>query len=209
MGETGAGTLAGMPRISEAHREERRRHVLVCAWRCFARDGFHVTSMDDVIAETGMSASGVYRYISGKDELIEAAGLEAAAMFRTVFERLLAADEPPRPAELVAALAAELGRGPNSDLSRIAIQAWAEALRNPAVNTNARAFHLELRGQLGRLVRRWQESGELPPGADPDAIGLALATLLPGLLVAHHVLGGIPVDALVTGLRALAGSSST
>jgi AcrR family transcriptional regulator len=195
-----------MPRISEEYREERRRHVLVCAWRCFARDGFHVTSMDDVIAETGMSASGVYRYISGKDELIEAAGLEAAAMLRAVFERLLAADEPPRPAELVAVLAAELGSGPNSDLSRIAIQAWAEALRNPAVHTNARAFHAELRGRLGRLVGRWQESGELAPGADPDAIGLALATLLPGLLVAHHVLGGIPVDALVTGLRALAGN---
>ncbi|MDT8913447.1 TetR/AcrR family transcriptional regulator [Amycolatopsis sp. PS_44_ISF1] len=194
-----------MPKISEQHREERRRHVLVCAWRCFARDGFHVTSMDDVIAETGMSASGVYRYISGKDELIEAAGVESAAMFRSVFDRLLAAPEPPRPAELLRALTAELGRRPNSDLSRIAVQAWAEALRNPAVAANARAFHAELRGRLGGLARRWQALGQLPPAADPDVVGLALATLLPGLLVAQHVLGGIAVDSLVAGLRGWAG----
>ncbi|HEX3781251.1 MAG TPA: TetR family transcriptional regulator, partial [Pseudonocardiaceae bacterium] len=35
----------------------RRRQILTCAWTCFSRNGFHATSMDDIIAATGMSAS--------------------------------------------------------------------------------------------------------------------------------------------------------
>jgi hypothetical protein len=50
-----------MPRVSDKTREQRRQHILTSAWRCFSRDGFHATSIEDVIAATGMSSSAVYR----------------------------------------------------------------------------------------------------------------------------------------------------
>ena len=71
-----------MPRLSEQRREERRRHILTSAWGCFSRNGFHATSMDDVIAATGMSSSAVYRYFRSKDELIAAAADEGLALVR-------------------------------------------------------------------------------------------------------------------------------
>ncbi|HEY9407971.1 MAG TPA: helix-turn-helix domain-containing protein, partial [Jiangellaceae bacterium] len=51
-----------MPRVSEAHLAARRDQILQAAWTCFARDGFHATSMQDVFAEAGLSAGAVYRY---------------------------------------------------------------------------------------------------------------------------------------------------
>jgi AcrR family transcriptional regulator len=61
-----------MPRLSDTTRAQRRQHILTSAWRCFSRDGFHVTSMDQVIAETGMSSSAVYRYFRSKEQIIRA-----------------------------------------------------------------------------------------------------------------------------------------
>ena len=57
-----------MPRLSEQTRAQRRQHILSSAWMCFSRDGFHATSMDQVIAQTGMSSSAVYRYFGSKEE---------------------------------------------------------------------------------------------------------------------------------------------
>jgi AcrR family transcriptional regulator len=61
-----------MPRVSDETREQRRQHILTSAWRCFSRDGFHATSIEDVIAATGMSSSAVYRYFRSKEEIVRA-----------------------------------------------------------------------------------------------------------------------------------------
>jgi AcrR family transcriptional regulator len=196
-----------MPRLSTELREQRRRHVLVSAWGCFTRDGFHATSMDDIIAATGMSSSAVYRYVSGKDELVEAATEEALKLLRDLFARLLATDPLPTPAETVAALVGDLsGRAaPDGyDLSKIAIHGWAEALRRPEVEASTRKFYGEVRTNLGVLARRWQAAGTLPSGVNPDHVAATLQTLMPGLIVNRHLAGQIPADDLLAGLTALA-----
>ena len=38
----------------------------------FARDGFHQTSMADILRQSGLSAGAVYSYFSGKEEIIAA-----------------------------------------------------------------------------------------------------------------------------------------
>ncbi|MFE2985808.1 TetR/AcrR family transcriptional regulator [Streptomyces sp. NPDC059262] len=88
-----------MPRLSEERREERRRHTLFSAWSCFSRTGFHATSMDDVIAATGVSSSAVHRYFCSKDQLIDAAADEALTLVRDVFGRLLERRPTPSPSE--------------------------------------------------------------------------------------------------------------
>src|ERR1700761_4195826 len=109
----------------------RRRQILTCAWTCFSRNGFHATSMDDIIAATGMSTSGVYRYFSGKDELIDAAGEESMAVFRALFDRRRATEPVPDIATTITTLAGPVGAEAEYDLSRVAILAWSEALHQP------------------------------------------------------------------------------
>lgn len=72
-----------MARVSQEHLDARRRQILDGAARCFARDGFHATSMQDVLKEVGLSAGAVYRYFTGKEDLIAAiAGRRSAGSGR-------------------------------------------------------------------------------------------------------------------------------
>src|ERR1700716_2872586 len=123
-----------MPRLSEKTRAQRRQHILTSAWSCFSRDGFHATSMDDVIAATGMSSSAVYRYFRGKDEIIDATADEGLPKGRGPLARLPGRRPCPAPGETLALLVSELDSrttNPDYDMTRIAVQTWAEALRDP------------------------------------------------------------------------------
>jgi TetR/AcrR family transcriptional regulator, transcriptional repressor of aconitase len=78
-----------MPSVSQEHLDARRRQILDAARRCFVRNGFHATSMQDVLAEANLSAGAVYRYFRGKDEIIAAiAGEALAEMIRGEVPRL-------------------------------------------------------------------------------------------------------------------------
>ena len=59
-----------MPKISDEQRAARREHILAAARRCFLRQGFHETSMQDLFAEAGLSSGSVYLYFTSKDDVI-------------------------------------------------------------------------------------------------------------------------------------------
>src|SRR3954464_11109027 len=45
---------------------DRRSEILSAAQTCFARPGFHQTSMQEICAEAGMSPGNLYRYFRSK-----------------------------------------------------------------------------------------------------------------------------------------------
>ncbi len=61
-----------MPKVTEEHVEARRRQILSAALCCFAREGFHRTTMQDIFGESDLIPGAVYSYFKGKDELIAA-----------------------------------------------------------------------------------------------------------------------------------------
>jgi AcrR family transcriptional regulator len=196
-----------MPRLSEARRAERRRHILTSARGCFSRNGFHATSMDDIIAATGMSSSAVYRYFRSKDELVAAAADEAHVLVRDLFDKLLEQRPAPSPAEVITGMV-EAARSPTShpdyDLTRIVIQTWGEALRNPSLEERTRSFYLSMHGQLVELCRRWRAEGRVSAEADDRAIATVLVSLMPGLLVGRHLIADVTAEELIGGLSSLA-----
>lgn len=196
-----------MPRISEELRAERRRHVLTSAWSCFARDGFHVTSMDQIIAATGMSSSAVYRYFRSKDELIDATAGEALELIGSLFGNLLAADPPPTPDRTLQALVADLrsrGRQEDYDISQLAMQAWTEALRRPHLHELVNAYYRSTQANFAELARRWRAAGYIAPDADIDAVAALLTTLMPGLIVLEHLGDGSSAGRLIAGIGGIA-----
>ena len=58
-----------MPKISAAHEQHRREQILAAAMACFARQGYHATSMDDVVRECGLSVGAIYTYFPSKEEI--------------------------------------------------------------------------------------------------------------------------------------------
>ncbi|WP_327146018.1 TetR/AcrR family transcriptional regulator [Nocardia sp. NBC_01327] len=200
-----------MPRISEELWAERRRHVLISAWGCFARDGFHAASMDQIIGATGLSSSAVYRYFRSKDELIDATAEEALVLIGSLFDRLLAAEPIPTPDETVAVLVEDLhsrGEQEGYDLSQLAMQAWTEALRRPHLHELVNAYYRSTRANFAELARRWQAAGYLAPDADIDAVAALLTTLMPGLIVLEHLGDGSSAQQLIAGISGFASASS-
>jgi AcrR family transcriptional regulator len=162
--------------------------------------------MDDVIASTGMSSSAVYRYFRSKDEIIEATADEGFSRVRDIFARILATEPTPDPTQTLATIVGELESrtaNPEYDMTRIALQTWAESVRNPSVRDRGRTLYGEALDHLTELTSRWCRDGHLPPDAEPRTLAAALFTLMHGLIVMHHLVADLPADELGRGLATL------
>src|SRR5215831_8857126 len=58
-----------MPKIAEAARAARRDQIAGAALACFARAGYHATTMADVAAQAGVSKGTPYLYFASKEAL--------------------------------------------------------------------------------------------------------------------------------------------
>jgi AcrR family transcriptional regulator len=198
----------GVPRVSAEHLAARRRQILDAARRCFLRNGFHSTSMQDVIAEAGLSVGAVYRYFRSKNEIIAAIAEEYAEHVKQIFGGLSDPDGPglnevmSRAVELI-----EENVGPDG-MMRLAVQVWAEAMRDPAVHEVAGRIYGIMRGNFEALARHAVGAGELPPGTDPEAVGAALFSLILGYALQRMLTGRPDPDTYRTGLRSLLGELS-
>jgi len=54
---------------------ERRAQIIEAALACFTRKGYNNTTMDDIVAESGLSKGSLYWYFESKDDLFVAAML--------------------------------------------------------------------------------------------------------------------------------------
>ena len=197
-------------RRGAALRQERRDQVLSAAMRCFEAEGFHRTSMADVVAASGMSAGSVYRYYASKSDLIRAcidavtAGADAALRPPDDGD---GAPLPPPAQALAQVLEQTLAVGDRYgvDVGRIALNAWAEALRDPALRAETRGQYTKVRDLLTRSVAAWRDAGHLPPGTDAEAVGRVLFSALPGYVVQQQLLGDVPLSQYAAGLAAMLG----
>jgi AcrR family transcriptional regulator len=52
-------------RITAARASAQRERILDAALTCFAREGFHAATMQDIVAESGLSPGAIYGYFKG------------------------------------------------------------------------------------------------------------------------------------------------
>jgi AcrR family transcriptional regulator len=193
-----------MPRVSEAHLAARRQQILDAAARCFIRSGFHATTMQDVIAEAGLSVGAFYRYFRSKDELIQAiAGAAITEVTAAVDTIVLAEPVPPLAraiGDVLAIVEANSGQG---GFLRIGIQVWGEATHNAEMRGYVYEIYRQVRGRFETLARRARDAGQLPPDADPEHVGAALFGFIPGFALQWTVLGAVDRQTYAAGIAAL------
>jgi AcrR family transcriptional regulator len=193
-----------MPRVSEEHLTRRRRQIMDAAAHCFARKGFHETTMQDVFRESGLSAGAVYRYFKTKDDLVQAISAEVSGPVIAIIESALAQDPVPGADEIAGRLAAAVQELSGADgLAWVAPSAWALALHDPAVAGIVRGVWGRLRSGWIKAAQRMRDDGRLPPGTDVDAAGAALFSVGPGFLLQRLILGGPDAATFQRGLRHL------
>ena len=134
--------------------ELRRQQVMEAAADCFRASGFHSTSMHEVARKAGMSVGHIYRYFSGKEEIIEA--IVARDLERKLaFFRELEAESPVRAVELLLERIDE-GVTQAIDPCNAAMNAEiaAEAVRNPRVADLIGHVDAQSRQMLCDLIAR-------------------------------------------------------
>jgi AcrR family transcriptional regulator len=198
-----------MPRVSAEHLAARRQQILDAARRRFARDGFHATSMQQVIAEAGLSVGAVYRYFPSKSELIVAIAQQMAAGITANLETI--AGDPDR--SLTDVMHAAVGlieenTGPDGILPMV-VQVWAEAQRDRALAAMVSQLYGELVTVYERIAARAIARGELPADADAAAVGPALGALVVGYGVLRLMTGKVDLTSYRAGLRAILDSPAT
>ncbi|MEU4690531.1 TetR/AcrR family transcriptional regulator [Actinoplanes sp. NPDC023714] len=198
-----------MPRVSEQYRAHRRAEIVAASARLFASNGFHATSMADIIGESGLSAGAVYRYFASKEDLIVAVAETALGAADEVFGDLLADGATPSPQQalttVVTAIADRVLDNPEMgvDVSRIMVQVWAEALRSDRLAARVDEVYQRLRDYFAEIARRGQQAGNLPAGAHPEQVGATMLSLVQGYVLQRLLVSGTDTDGYLAGLTAL------
>jgi AcrR family transcriptional regulator len=195
-----------MPRVSTEHRERRRRQILDAAIHCMSEQGFHRTSMAEIIAESHLSAGAIYGYFKSKNAIIAAIAEEAVGHVRTAFDPYLEAPEPAPLSTVVEGVLDHLTRLKHTngiDLTRLALPVWSEALRDETVRAIVGDRYREIRGDLAAITARAQSAGYVDPEADPAQIAQVMYALLPGFIVQRLILGDVDPAVWRDALRAI------
>jgi AcrR family transcriptional regulator len=167
--------------------------------------------MDEIIAETGMSSSSVYRYFASKDDLIASAAEESLTGTKGALDELKRRRPVPGPRETLTAITKALQHQidqPDYDLSKITVNAWAEALRQPQLHERAYRFYRETHKSLVELSRLWQSEGLVAPDGDPTSIADLFITLMPGMIITRHLYRPTTAARLAEGMHIFAGADS-
>jgi AcrR family transcriptional regulator len=174
------------------------------AKRCFLRDGFHVTSMQDLFAEAGLSSGAVYSYFASKDDVITAIAEENMRDVVTMIHDV-ASSQPDRPVGTILADIFNIlqAKDAQDGLAGLAVLAWSEALRNPVLANRFADLFAQMRADLTEVVRNHQGTGNLPRQVPADSLAAALISVVPGYILQLATLGPAAVEGVPTAVEAL------
>lgn len=171
-----------MARFTRAQKEGRRQEILAAAQRCFARNGFHSTTIADIVKESGVCQGTFYLYFKTKNDVIAALSDD-----RRQSDALINAIDRTETDPLVGLKALfdlhgrTLADAQRADERRAAIQGWAEALRNDSIRRRLVANTLRVQQEIALLIQRGQRTGQFRADADPQGVARALIALFRGL----------------------------
>jgi len=182
-----------MPKVTEAYLETRRQQILEAAIACFARKGFHQTTMEDIGQEAGLSPGLAYRYFDSKEDIILATIEDSLSRYERFFETEAGEEDTLRVIEqMIDDHLERLKQSGTDSYYKVRVQLWAEALQNPRVAEKARWLRQQGLEQSAHLIRRGQENGQINPDLDARAVSLALSACHDGFIL--HWLADPGVD---------------
>ena len=110
---------------------DRPTQILDAAVVCFAKRGFHQTSMHDISAEAGISVGLIYRYFHNKEAVIAAMADRHKKQIHEILER--ARQAPNLWESLETLFTAHCGETEPHVTAAFVVDLFAEASRNPRV----------------------------------------------------------------------------
>lgn len=167
-----------MPKLKPDVQRARREHILQAAKQCFARTGFHRTSILDICREACISPGALYVYFDSKEALI--AGL--AEVDRADFaERLAMLADAPDFLEALRGLGEHYFLDDPVDLNRMCIDIGLESTRNPRVGEIHQRFDRFILESFQTLFQKLKDEGRIAPVLDVATVAKTFMVISDGM----------------------------
>jgi len=160
---------------------DRRAQILEAAIICFARSGFHETSMHDISAEAGISVGLIYRYFANKEAVISAMADRHKKEIGEVLER--ARQAPSLLESLEILFTAHCCEDAPQVVSAFVVDLYAEASRNPQVADLVRDVLDTAMDGVTDLIARAPEAESAAHGLKPYELAELIFAVSRGMLM--------------------------
>jgi len=172
--------MAPKPDVSE----ERKAQIFQAALACFGRKGFHLTTMDDIVAESGLSKGTLYWYFNSKKELFLSLFQEVMGQLEQAWKTIATNEEASATDKLRASIAlfrAELGE--MLPFFGVMMEAWALTRHDEDVESLLEELYEPYLAIMARIVEEGVAGGELRVES-VRATALVVMTLFDGIMLA-------------------------
>ncbi len=173
-----------MPKVTEAHLEARRRQILDAAWACFARNGYHQTTMQDICRESELSPGAIYRYFPSKEDIHTAVWDRNRDWARDLLET--ARSQAQEPLDTLEVIGQTMWLSYFNDpafetMARVEIDNWPEILRDKDLLNDRRKELTFWRTVVTQLLSAAKEQGQLKAEVDPGTLASLVICAYEGL----------------------------
>ncbi|MEM8977229.1 MAG: TetR/AcrR family transcriptional regulator [Pseudomonadota bacterium] len=167
-----------MPKLKPETLEVRRTSILNAAEVCFARDGFHRTSVQSICSAAGISAGAFYVHFASKEQLIAGICERDRRQFAERFEALAAADNT---LDALSQLAETYLFEDAPHKRQLFVEIGAEATRNPEVKALFTSVDRFVEDSFTAFVEQLTQAGRAAPMLEPRMAAKLILVIGDGL----------------------------
>jgi AcrR family transcriptional regulator len=171
---------------------ERKQQIFAAAITCFGRKGYHQTTMDDIVAESGLSKGALYWYFKSKKELFLSLFNEFMAQFGKEWESIAAIQGTSATDKLRASLTLfRVGMGQMIPFFGVMMEAWALTRHDEDVESLMNEFYKPYVEIMVGIIEEGVASGEFQVEST-QATSMLILILFDGITLAmaagiwHH-----------------------
>src|ERR1043166_953917 len=167
--------------LIDASNADRRSQILEAALVCFAKRGFHQTSMHDISGEAGISVGLIYHYFENKEAVISAMAARHKEEIQQMLER--ARQAPSLLESLEILFTAHCCENEPRLISAFVVDLYAEASRNPHVAHLVRDVLETAMNGVTDLIARAPETQNGGNDLKPDELAELIFAVARGMLM--------------------------
>jgi AcrR family transcriptional regulator len=166
--------------------EERKAQIFQAALACFGRKGYHLTTMDDIVAESGLSKGALYWYFESKKELFISLCQETFEQFGQAWEAIASSETSSATEKLLASL--EFFRtvmGEMVSFFGVIMEAWAQTRHDEDVESLVGEIYEPYLALMSGIIEEGIASGEFRVALESARpMAFVVMTLFDGITLA-------------------------
>ncbi len=169
------------PKVTEEYKQTVREEILQSAEDLFARKGYHETSMDDIVKESGLSKGAIYGYFDSKQEIFLALSDKCIESELGAIRSVLSPDDSASK-KLETSIEIHFdGIEDSIEVCRMNLECWTESPRIESLHQRIKSRYEMIHKFIADMISEGIKKGEFRQDIDPDALSSIIHATIDGL----------------------------